>query len=92
MSSHWFHDHMFSFTAQNIYKGNFATMNMYSGLDRGNEEIDDGVNLRLPSGTRQGLGQPRLRREPGGAATRRSIRTARCTSTSSTSTASWATS
>jgi hypothetical protein len=25
--------------------------NLYSGLDRGNEAIDDGVNLRLPSGT-----------------------------------------
>jgi FtsP/CotA-like multicopper oxidase with cupredoxin domain len=51
MSTHWFHDHMFSFTAPNVYKGNAAMFNIYSGLDRGNEEIDDGVNLRLPSGT-----------------------------------------
>src|SRR5262245_19894540 len=51
MSTHWFHDHMFSFTAQNVYKGNAAMFNIYSGIDRGNEEIDDGVNLRLPSGT-----------------------------------------
>jgi FtsP/CotA-like multicopper oxidase with cupredoxin domain len=51
MSTHWFHDHMFSFTAQNVYKGDAAMMNIYSGLDRGNEEIDDGVNLRLPSGS-----------------------------------------
>jgi manganese oxidase len=51
MSTHWFHDHMFSFTSQNVYKGNAAMFNIYSGLDRGNESINDGVNLRLPSGT-----------------------------------------
>ncbi|MFL5277983.1 MAG: multicopper oxidase family protein, partial [Myxococcales bacterium] len=51
MSTHWFHDHMFSFTAQNVYKGNAAMFNIYSGLDRGNEKIVDGVNLRLPSGS-----------------------------------------
>jgi len=51
MSTHWFHDHMLDFTAQNVYKGNAAMMNYYSALDRGNEGIDDGVNLRLPSGT-----------------------------------------
>jgi manganese oxidase len=56
MSSHWFHDHMFSFTAQNLYKGNAAMFNIYSGLDRGNEEIEDGVNLRLPSGTAKDFG------------------------------------
>ncbi|MCU1382494.1 MAG: hypothetical protein JWL71_1191 [Acidobacteria bacterium] len=50
MSTHWFHDHMFSFTAQNVYKGNAGMFNLYSGLDRGAEDIDDGVNLRLPSG------------------------------------------
>ena len=50
MSTHWFHDHMLDFTAQNVYKGNAAMMNYYSALDRGNEAIDDGVNLRLPSG------------------------------------------
>jgi len=50
MSSHWFHDHMFSFTAQNVYKGNAALFNIYSSLDRGNESITDGVNLCLPSG------------------------------------------
>jgi manganese oxidase len=47
---------MFSFTAQNVYKGSAAMMNIYSGLDRGNEEIDDGVNLRLPSGTAKSWG------------------------------------
>jgi FtsP/CotA-like multicopper oxidase with cupredoxin domain len=56
MSSHWFHDHMFSFTAQNVYKGNAAMFNIYSGLDRGNESIDDGVNLRLPSGSAKDWG------------------------------------
>src|SRR5919112_2562267 len=50
MSTHWFHDHMFSFTAQNVYKGNAGMFNIYSGLDRGAEDIVDGVNLRLPSG------------------------------------------
>src|SRR5690242_15084369 len=51
MSTHWFHDHMFSFTSQNVYKGMAGMANLYSALDRGNEAIDDGVNLRLPSGT-----------------------------------------
>ena len=50
MSTHWFHDHMFSFTSQNVYKGNAAMFNIYSSIDRGNESINDGVNLRLPSG------------------------------------------
>jgi len=56
MSTHWFHDHMFSFTSQNVYKGNAAMFNIYSGLDRGNEAINDGVNLRLPSGTAKSWG------------------------------------
>jgi len=56
MSTHWFHDHMFSFTSQNVYKGNAAMFNLYSGLDRGNEAINDGVNLRLPSGTAKDWG------------------------------------
>ncbi len=51
MSTHWFHDHMLDFTAQNVYKGNAAMMNFYSSVDRGNEAINDGANLRLPSGT-----------------------------------------
>jgi FtsP/CotA-like multicopper oxidase with cupredoxin domain len=51
MSTHWFHDHMLDFTAQNVYKGNAAMMNYYSSIDRGNEAIEDGINLRLPSGT-----------------------------------------
>ena len=51
MSTHWFHDHMFSFTSQNVYKGNAGMFNIYSSLDRGNETLNDGVNLRLPSGS-----------------------------------------
>jgi len=52
MSTHWFHDHMFSFTSQNVYKGIAGMLNIYSGLDRGCELPDrQGVNLRLPSGT-----------------------------------------
>jgi FtsP/CotA-like multicopper oxidase with cupredoxin domain len=56
MSTHWFHDHMFSFTSQNVYKGNAGMFNIYSALDRGNEEINDGINLRLPSGTAKSWG------------------------------------
>ena len=56
MSTHWFHDHMLDFTAQNVYKGNAVMMNYYSGLDRGNEAIDDGVNLRMPSGQNMAWG------------------------------------
>jgi manganese oxidase len=47
----WAHDHRFFYTAENVYKGNLGMVNMYSGRDRGNEEVNDGINLRLPSGT-----------------------------------------
>jgi FtsP/CotA-like multicopper oxidase with cupredoxin domain len=56
MSTHWFHDHMFSFTSQNVYKGNAAMFNLYSSLDRGKEDHKDGVNLQLPSGTNKDWG------------------------------------
>ena len=56
MSTHWFHDHMFSFTSQNVYKGMAGMFNIYSALDRGNEQINDGVNLRLPSGRAKSFG------------------------------------
>jgi FtsP/CotA-like multicopper oxidase with cupredoxin domain len=46
----WFHDHRFFFTAENVYKGNLGMLNYYGARDRGNEEIEDGINLRLPSG------------------------------------------
>src|SRR5262244_1346430 len=47
----WAHDHRFFFTAENVYKGNLGMVTMYSGRDRGNEVLNDGVNLRLPSGS-----------------------------------------
>ncbi|HJX85535.1 MAG TPA: copper oxidase, partial [Candidatus Angelobacter sp.] len=56
MSTHWFHDHMFTFTDQNVYKCNAGMNNIYSSLDRGNEGHSDGVNLRLPSGTEKDYG------------------------------------
>src|SRR5262245_22327758 len=46
----WAHDHRFFFTAEDVYKGNLMMINYYSGPDRGNEVLTDGVNLRLPSG------------------------------------------
>lgn len=50
--SMWFHDHRFFFTAENVHKGMFAMCNMYSGPDRGREDLRDGVNLQLPSGNK----------------------------------------
>lgn len=55
-SSLWFHDHRFFFTAENVYKGNFGLMNLYSGPDRGCETIADGINHKLPSGRRLSWG------------------------------------
>jgi FtsP/CotA-like multicopper oxidase with cupredoxin domain len=46
----WFHDHRFFFTAENVHKGMFGMINMYSGPDRGSDTLEDGINLRLPSG------------------------------------------
>jgi FtsP/CotA-like multicopper oxidase with cupredoxin domain len=46
----WVHDHRFFFTAENVHKGMFALANIYSGPDRGCETLNDGINLRLPSG------------------------------------------
>ena len=60
MSTHWFHDHMIDRTSENVYKGNAAMMNYYSGIDRGKEGFrcdyddtphQDNVNLCFPSGT-----------------------------------------
>ena len=57
MSTHWFHDHMIDRTHENVYKGNAAMMNYYSGIDRGTGgfpcNYDDplNVNLCFPSGT-----------------------------------------
>jgi manganese oxidase len=66
MSTLWFHDHMLDATAQNVYKGNIAVMNIFSAIDRGKEgygcHYNDPaaplmptnagyVNLCFPSGT-----------------------------------------
>ncbi len=60
MSTLWFHDHMIDRTSENVYKGNAAMMNYYSGIDRGKEGFrcdyadtpeQDNVNLCFPSGT-----------------------------------------
>ncbi|MFL5270547.1 MAG: multicopper oxidase family protein [Anaeromyxobacteraceae bacterium] len=59
-STMWFHDHMLDFTAQNVYKGNAAMFNLYSSRDRGDESINDGVNLQLPSGSSNGKGWANL--------------------------------
>ena len=47
---------MLDYTAQNVYKGNAAMMNYYSAIDRGNEEVNDGVNLKFPSGSARDWG------------------------------------
>jgi FtsP/CotA-like multicopper oxidase with cupredoxin domain len=49
MSTHWFHDHMLDFTAQNVYKGNAAMMNYYSALDRGREPASAAEALGSPT-------------------------------------------
>ncbi len=57
MSTLWFHDHMVDYTAQNVYKGNAAVMNIFSAVDRGKEghlcnyTNAAYANLCLPSGT-----------------------------------------
>jgi FtsP/CotA-like multicopper oxidase with cupredoxin domain len=56
-STHWFHDHMLDYTAQNVYKGDAAMLNIYSSVDRGREgfkcNYSDAANPNLcfPSGT-----------------------------------------
>ncbi|HEX6364040.1 MAG TPA: multicopper oxidase domain-containing protein [Albitalea sp.] len=55
----WFHDHRISFTSENVYKGYAAALQYFSGPDRGYERPDlapdaNQVNLRLPSGWRNG--------------------------------------
>lgn len=55
-SSLWMHDHRFFHTSENVYKGHVGMLNYYSGPDRGNEAIQDGVNLRLPSGSLKSWG------------------------------------
>lgn len=55
----WFHDHRIAFTSENVYKGYAGLLEYFSGPDRGYERpgltpAADAVNLRLPSGWRNG--------------------------------------
>ncbi len=49
MSSLWFHDHRFDFTAQNVYKGMVGFYSLFSD-DLGLDTDDETTGLRLPSG------------------------------------------
>jgi FtsP/CotA-like multicopper oxidase with cupredoxin domain len=46
MSSLWYHDHRFDFTAPNVYKGLAGMYSLFDNLDTGNEL----TGLQLPSG------------------------------------------
>src|SRR5262249_38991805 len=48
--THRFHEQMFSFTSQNVYKSESGTFNLFNALDLVADDINDGVNLRLPRG------------------------------------------
>ena len=50
MSTHWFHDHMLDFTAERL-QGQRGDDELLQRFDRGNEALEDEVNLRLPSGS-----------------------------------------
>ena len=54
MSTHWFHDHMFSFTRRTCTRGTPGCSTSTAGSIAAPRTIDDGVNLRLPSGRAQG--------------------------------------
>jgi hypothetical protein len=60
----WAHDHRFFFTAENVYKGNLMMVNYYSGPDRGNEALTDGVQPEAAERQAARLGQHRFRRQP----------------------------
>ncbi len=49
MSSLWFHDHRFDFTAQNVYKG-LASMYLLFSADQNQDTGDEATGFRLPSG------------------------------------------
>ena len=90
MSTHWFHDHMFSFTAHNVYKGNAGMCNIYSALDRGNESINDGVTCSFPA-ARPNRGATWITTSTSCWPIRPGIRTGSSTSISSIRTGFWAT-
>jgi FtsP/CotA-like multicopper oxidase with cupredoxin domain len=49
-STLWYHDHPLHYTAQNVYSGMAGMFIVSDELDEGNENLNNGVNLRLPSG------------------------------------------
>ena len=49
MSSLWFHDHRFDFTAQNVYKG-LASFYLLFSADQNQDTGDETTGFRLPSG------------------------------------------
>src|SRR5207237_1510212 len=55
-STRWLTAHSLIFTSETPDKGMGGMSNIYSPKDRGNEAINDGVNLRLPSGTAKSFG------------------------------------
>ncbi len=46
----WYHDHLLDFTGQNVYRGLAGFVLFKDELDALDENLNDGVNLRLPSG------------------------------------------
>ena len=46
----WYHDHMIDFTGPNVYRGLAGFFLAFDEADAGDETLDDGTNLRLPSG------------------------------------------
>lgn len=49
-STTWYHDHMVDFTGPNVYRGLAGFFLAFDEVDAGDETLDDGTNLRLPSG------------------------------------------
>jgi len=49
-STLWYHDHCLHFTAQNVMTGLAGLVLVSDELDANNENLNDGRNLRLPSG------------------------------------------
>lgn len=46
----WYHDHVLDFTAQNVYRGLIGFFLAFDELDADDENLNNGVNLQLPSG------------------------------------------
>ncbi len=49
-STLWYHDHLLDFTGQNVYRGLAGFFLFKDAVDAHDENLNDGVNLRLPSG------------------------------------------